>query len=87
MNKFEIIKLLSDENRFKIFTKLMEYDSLCISELEQLVGIKQANASKHIKKFKDLGIVTFEREKNMNKYSINESFLNENTDLIKYLIM
>ena len=87
MEKFDIIRLLSDENRYNIFMKLLEYDGLCVSEIEQLVGIKQANASKHIRKFKDLGILEFKREKNMIRYSIRESFLDEHMDLIKYLMI
>ena len=53
MDKLEIIKLLSDSNRYQIFMKLLEYDELCVCELEELLDIKQANASKHLKRFKD----------------------------------
>lgn len=86
MKKYDIIKLLSDENRYNIFIKMMEYDGVCVSEIESLLGIKQANASKHIKKFKDMGILDSNRQKNMIKYSVKESFLIENTDLIRYLM-
>ena len=87
MDKLMIVKLLSDQNRFNIFMKLLEYDELCVCEIEDLLGIKQANTSKHLKKFKDLNIITSRRNKNMIKYSIKEEFLNENEDLIKYLII
>ena len=87
MKKFDIIRLLSDRNRFNIFMKFMEYDELCVSELEGLLGIKQANTSKHIKRFKDLQIIDSNREKNMIKYSIREEWLNENMDLVKYLMI
>lgn len=86
MEKFDVIKLLSDENRFNIFMKLLEYESLCVGEIEQLVGLKQSNASKHIRKFKDFDILDSTREKNMIRYKIRESFLSENMSLIKYLI-
>jgi len=86
MNKFEIIRLLSDENRFNIFTKLIDFDGLCVSEIEGLLGIKQANASKHIRRFKDLDMLDSERNKNMIKYRIKDSFIQEHTDLIKYLM-
>lgn len=87
MNKFMVLKLLADENRFNIFNKLLEYDELCVCEIEELLGIKQANTSKHLKKFKDLNIVSARRIKNMIKYSIKEDFLDENMDLIKYLMI
>lgn len=87
MIKYHILKLLSDENRYNIFTKLLEYDGLCVSEIEGLLGAKQANISKHLKKFKDLDILEAHREKNMIRYKVKESFLNEHVDLIKYLMM
>ncbi len=86
MDKFQIVKLLSDETRFKIFMKLLEYDELCVCEIEELLGIKQANTSKHMRKFKDLNMISSRRIKNMIKYSIKEEFLDDNMDLIKYLM-
>lgn len=86
MEKHEVIRLLSDENRYNIFMKLLEYDGLCVSEIERLIDIKQANASKHIRKFKDLEILDWNREKNMIRYSVKESFLLEHEDLIRYLM-
>lgn len=87
MDRFKVVKLLADENRFNIFMKLLEYDELCVCEIEELLGIKQANTSKHLKKFKDLEIVSSRRIKNMIKYSIKEEFLSENMDLIRYLMV
>jgi ArsR family transcriptional regulator len=87
MEKFEIIKLLSDQNRFNIFMKLMEFDGLCVSELESILGLKQANVSKHIKKLKDNDVLYSSRNKNMIRYRIKDSFLNENMDLIRYLMI
>jgi len=87
MDKFKAIKLLADKNRFNIFMKLLEYDELCVCEIEELLGIKQANTSKHLKKFKDLDMISSRRIKNMIKYSIKEDFLDENMDLIKYLMI
>ncbi len=87
MEKFYIIKLLADENRFNIFMKLLEYGELCVCEIEELLRIKQANTSKHLSKFKKMNILSSKREGNLIKYSIKEKFLNENMDLIKYLMM
>jgi len=86
MDKLEIIKLLSDSNRYQIFMKLLEYDELCVCELEELLDIKQANASKHLKRFKDLNMINSRRSKNMIKHSISKEFLEENEDLVRYLV-
>ena len=87
MKKYLIIKLLAEKNRFNIFMKLLEYGELCVCELEELLGIKQANTSKHLSQFKDINMLSSKREGNLIKYSIKEEFLNENMDLIKYLMM
>lgn len=87
MKKYSIIKLLSDENRFNIFMKLLEYGELCVCEIEELLGIKQSNTSKHLSKFKDLDLLSSKREGNLIRYSIKEEFLNDNMDLIKYLMI
>jgi len=87
MKNYLVIKLLAEENRFNIFMKLLEYGELCVSELESLLGIKQANTSKHLSKFKELDILSSKREGNLIKYSIKEEFLSENMDLIKYLMI
>ena len=87
MDKIKVVKLLADENRFNIFMKLLEYDELCVCEIEDLLGIKQANTSKHLRKFKDMDIIKSKRVKNMVKYSIKEEFLDENEELIRYLII
>lgn len=87
MKKNLVIKLLAEENRFNIFMKLLDYGELCVSEIESLLGIKQANTSKHLSKFKALNILSSKRQGNLIKYSIKEDFLSENMDLIKYLMI
>ncbi len=85
--KQKIIKLLADETRYNIFMKLLEYDGLCVCEIEGLLGIKQANTSKHLAKFKELDMLEANREGNLIKYRIKESFLNDNMELIRYLMI
>ena len=87
VDKFSIIKMLSDETRFKIFTKLLDYDRLCVSEIEGLLGIKQANTSKHLRKLKDNDVVESHREGNTIYYNIREDFMNENEIFVRYLLL
>ncbi|AIO18201.1 Cadmium resistance transcriptional regulatory protein CadC [Candidatus Izimaplasma bacterium HR1] len=87
MDKFLVIKMLSDETRFKIFTKLLDYDRLCVSEIEGLLGIKQANTSKHLKKLRENGIVESTRESNTMYYNVRKDFMKENEVLVRYLLL
>lgn len=82
-----MLKLLSDKNRYNILKKLLDFDQLCVCEIEQLLGLKQANTSKHLKRFKDLKVVETSREGNVVYYRLSESFVLEHEDLIKYIIM
>lgn len=87
MEKFDVIKLLSDETRFSIFKTLLDFDRLCVSEIENLLGIKQANTSKHLRKLKDFNVVESVREKNTIYYNVKEQFLTDNEELIRYLLV
>jgi len=87
MEKFDVIKLLSDETRFSIFKTLIDFDQLCVSEIENLLGTKQANTSKHLKKLKDFNVVESTRDKNIIYYRVNQDFVRENEDLIRYLLV
>lgn len=87
MDKYSVVKVLSDKTRFNIFMKLLDFDQLCVCEIEELLGIKQANTSKHLKKFKEFNMVDTTRDGNVIYYKLNESFLSEHEDLVKYLIL
>ena len=86
MDRFDVIKLLSDKNRYNIFMKLLDFDRLCVCEIEELLGLKQANTSKHLKYFKEFGIVDTVREKNIIYYSLKSDFIKENEEIIKYIM-
>ena len=85
--KFDMIKLLSDQTRFQILSSLLNFDQLCVSEIEQLLGIKQANTSKHLKKMKEFGVVKTNRVGNTIYYHLTESFLHDHEGLIRYLLV
>jgi ArsR family transcriptional regulator len=85
--KFEILRLISDSARFHILTTLLDYSELNVSELEQLLGMKQSNTSKHLKKMKDAGILESRRDKNIVYYRISNNFMIFHEKLIQYLIL
>jgi len=87
MDKFIIIKLLSDQTRFNIFRTLLDFDRLCVSEIENLLGTKQANTSKHLKKLRENSVIEFNREGSVVYYNVSQEFLSDHEDLIRYLLL
>lgn len=86
MNKFDVIKILGDKSRFKIVNTLMDYDELYVSEICAILHLKQSNTSKHLKLLKSTGIVDSNRDGNITRYKVSESFINQHVLLIKYLL-
>lgn len=87
MDKFDTMRLLSDQTRFSIFKTLLDFDRLCVSEIENLLGTKQANTSKHLKKLKENGVIESNREGSVVYYNVSQLFLSDNEDLIRYLLL
>jgi ArsR family transcriptional regulator len=57
MQKFlKVMKALSDPNRVKIL-KLLQQRSLCVCELQAVLGIAQPTVSNHLKVLEDAGFV------------------------------
>ena len=61
MDLVELIKALAHENRLRILNLLKE-KSLCVCELRNIMDINQSNASRHLKKLKNVGLVESYKE-------------------------
>ena len=62
MNFFlRIMKALSDPNRVRVI-KLLEDRSLCVCEIQQVLGLSQPTVSSHLKILEDAGLVGKERQ-------------------------
>ena len=63
MNRLSrIFKALSDETRLTILGLLFRHDHLCVCEVEQILGISQSKASRHLRYLRDAGILQDERD-------------------------
>ncbi len=51
-----ILKALADENRIRILN-LLRNGELCVCDIEDVLGIKQSNASRHLNRLKVAGII------------------------------
>ena len=63
MNRLgRIFKALSDETRLTILGLVFRHEHLCVCEVEQILGITQSKASRHLRYLRDAGVLEDERE-------------------------
>jgi len=58
----QIFKALSDETRLTIMGLVFRNDHLCVCEVEQILGITQSKASRHLRYLRNAGVLEDERE-------------------------
>lgn len=80
----ELFQLLSDSNRYKMFVMLY-HDEYCVCDIMRFLSMKQANVSKHIKRFKDLSLVTVRHDGKWVHYTLSLTARKELHDLINYM--
>jgi len=56
-----VMKALSDPNRVRV-VKLLEDRSLCVCEIQKVLGLAQPTVSSHMKILEDAGLVVKERQ-------------------------
>ena len=74
LDLIEVFKALGDENRIRILHLLTKQD-LCVCEIETILGITQSNASRHLIKLKNAGIITYEKKSQWVVYMVSEEFI------------
>lgn len=58
----ETFKALSNETRLRIMGLIFRYGPLCVCEVEQILGITQPKASRHLRYLRDAGVLEDERD-------------------------
>lgn len=66
----ELYKTLSDETRVRIINLIYKQD-LCVCELVEILDLTQPKISKHIAKFRQIGLVNTQRKEQYVYYSFN----------------
>lgn len=56
-----VMKALSDPNRVRVL-KILEGGSLCVCEIQEVLGLAQPTVSSHMKILEDAGLVQKERQ-------------------------
>ncbi|SDM51774.1 ArsR/SmtB family transcription factor [Halarsenatibacter silvermanii] len=77
-------KALAHENRLRILN-LLRKQSLCVCELRNIMGINQSNASRHLKKLKNAGLIDYDKKAQWVYYKLNEEQI-ERYNFLKVLI-
>lgn len=71
MELAKIMKALSDETRIRILNLIKEGD-LCVCELEILLDLNQSNASRHLNKLTNAGIIEYYKKAKFIYYKLVE---------------
>ncbi len=81
MSQISVLKAMADESRLRILCLLME-DSLCVCEIEALLGLLQSNVSRHLNKLTTSHMVKFYKSNKYIYYELNREWLVENAHFI-----
>lgn len=67
-----IFKALSDETRLTIMALVLRHGHLCVCEVEQILGITQSKASRHLRYLRDAGLLEDRRDGLIVNYHLPE---------------
>jgi ArsR family transcriptional regulator len=84
MDLIEVLKALSHENRIRIIS-LLKQQELCVCELENIMEVNQSNASRHLSKLKQTGLIKGEQRAQWVYYSLNTDLFSKHNFLQKIL--
>ncbi|WP_105617623.1 ArsR/SmtB family transcription factor [Vallitalea okinawensis] len=84
MNISDLFKTLGDENRLRIINLLLRGE-LCVCQIERIMTINQSNASRHLLKLKNTGIVRTTKKAQWVYYSLSTTFEEEHSILTHYI--
>lgn len=69
----EVFKALSNETRLEILGLIFRHGPLCVCEVEQVLGITQPKASRHLRYLRDAGVLEDERDGLLVNYGLPRS--------------
>lgn len=80
----DIYKALGDETRLRIVSLLLK-EELCVCELESLLDLSQANASRHLNRLSSAGITLKRKRSQWVYYRLNEKFSESHSDILAHV--
>jgi len=79
-----IFKVLGDHNRLRILHLLMQQE-LCVCEIEEILQTTQSNASRHLTKLKQAGVISCTKKAQWVYYKVHPNFIASHSLLYEYL--
>lgn len=73
MNIHMVLDMFADKNRLRIISILFEKD-LTVTQITEVLDLKQANTSRHLAKLYEIGLVVREQDKKNVIYSLNPNY-------------
>ena len=80
----KLFKTLGDLNRLRILNLVREWE-LCVCEIEVLLDLSQSNASRHLGKLREAGIISGDKDGQWIHYRIDPRFSETNPQLLAFL--
>lgn len=85
MSQINVLKALADDSRLRLLSLLSE-ESLCVCELEALLGLLQSNVSRHLNKLTTSLVVTYSKKNKYIYYEINWEWLNNHAPFVAAML-
>lgn len=79
----ELLKALGDETRLRIVNLLEGEEELCACQIEGVLNVTQSNASRHLSRLREVGLVSVRRSRQWAFFSLVKD---ENTSLVRMII-
>jgi ArsR family transcriptional regulator, arsenate/arsenite/antimonite-responsive transcriptional repressor len=57
-----VFKAISDETRLQIMALIFRHGEVCVCEVEQILGVTQSKASRHLRYLRDAGVLIDRRD-------------------------
>ncbi len=77
MEKSEILKAIASPVRLCILNRLSESEEMCVSDMQECIEASQSAISQHVRKLKDLGIVSLRKEGTSSFYSLKNDMVRQ----------
>ena len=72
-----MFKALSDETRLQIMGLVQAHGRLCVCEVQEVLGISQSKASRHLRYLRDAGLLADARDGAVVNYTLPDHARNE----------